>query len=182
MILAETYLSLARMLDYPAEKEGLQTARAAVSDCLDERHVDCPLGAFADLVASSSLTSLQEEYVATFDFNPATAPYLGHHLFGDNQKKGGYLIGLKQEFGRYGFVPPGNELPDHVSVVLGFLAHLARKKSDAARKTFIAVSVLPGIERLCAVFADRQGSPWRPVVEAARLLCAADCKEVAHAE
>ena len=178
MILAETYLSLARMLDYPAEKEGLQAARAVVSGCLDERRLGCSLASFADFVALSPMATLQEEYVATFDFNPATAPYLGHHLFGDNQKKGGYLIGLKQEFGRYGFAPPGNELPDHVSVVLCFLAHLAQKKSDAARKTFIAVSVLPGMERLCAVFADRQGSPWTPVVEAARLLCAADCKEV----
>jgi nitrate reductase molybdenum cofactor assembly chaperone NarJ/NarW len=38
--------------------------------------------------------------------------------------------------------------------------------------------VLPGVERLHAAFAARQDSPWKTLVEAARLLCAADCKEV----
>ena len=176
MTIAETYASLARMLDYPVGKEGLQADHARVSAFLGENRLGCSIAAFADFVAAAPLATLQEEYVATFDFNPATAPYLGHHLFGDNQKKGGYMIGLKQEFGRYGFTPPGNELPDHLSVLLGFLAHMAREESDGARRMFIAESVLPGMELLSAVFADRQDVPWRPVIEAARLLCAADCK------
>ena len=177
MTIAETYASLARMLDYPVGKEGLLADYGRVGVFLGENRLDCSFGAFADFVDASPLATLQEEYVGTFDFNPATAPYLGHHLFGDNQKKGGYMIGLKQEYGRYGFTPTGNELPDHLSVVLGFLAHMAREESDGARRTFIAESVLPGMERLSAVFADRQDVPWKPVIEAARLLCAADCKE-----
>ena len=117
---------------------------------------------------------LEEEYVATFDCNPAVALYLGHHLYGDNQKKGAYLIRLKEEFGRHGFVPSGNELPDHLPLLLGFLAYLARKGEDAARRSFISECVLPGVERLDAAFSARRDSPWRPVVDAVRLLCAED--------
>jgi len=179
MTIADTYASLADMLDYPAGKEELQAAYAVVSGFMDERRMDSSIADFADFVAASPLATLQEEYVATFDFNPVTAPYLGHHLFGDNQKKGGYMIGLKQEFGRHGFAPIENELPDHLCVLLGFLAHLARGENDAARRTFIAESVLPGMEWLTAVFADRKDSHWKPVIEAAGLLCAADSKEVA---
>lgn len=177
-MIADCYDALSRMIDYPLEKNGLQTDCELVSTFLSNHELDCPLTSFADFTAASPLAALQEEYVATFDFNPATAPYLGHHLFGDNQKKGGYMIMLKQEFERCGYTPSGNELPDHLSVVLGFLAHLARQEGDGTRQPFIVKCVLPGVERMNAALSDRQGSPWKSLVEAARLLCAEDSKEV----
>jgi nitrate reductase delta subunit len=178
MTIAASYDALARMLDYPLEKQRLQTDYDLVSAFMNEQGLDSSISSFAEFAATSPLAALQEEYVATFDFNPATAPYLGHHLFGDNQKKGGYMIMLKQEFERCGYSPAGNELPDHLSVVLGFLAHLARQEGDGARQPFIADCVLPGVERLNTAFAARQDSHWKVLIEAARQLCAEDCKEV----
>ena len=174
MSLAECYASLARMLDYPAEKEGILADHGTVSGFLREKEIESPLAPFARFVETLALARLQEEYVSTFDFNPAVALYLGHHLFGDNQKKGTYLIRLKQEFGRRGFTPPGNELPDHLPLVLRYLEYLARNEEDGVRRSFISECVLPGVDRLGAAFSGRRESPWKPVVEAARLLCAAD--------
>ena len=174
MSLAESYASVARMLDYPAGKEGMLADHGTVDRFLREKGIESPLAPFVRFVETSALARLQEEYVATFDFNPAVALYLGHHLYGDNQKKGAYLIRLKQEFGRQGFTPSGSELPDHLPLVLGFLAFLARKVEAEARRSFISESVLPGVERLGAAFTTRRDSPWKPVVEAARLLCVAD--------
>lgn len=180
MTIAASYDALARLLDYPADKEQLQCDHTLVSAFLNKQRLDSSLSCFAEFAAASSLAELQEEYVATFDFNPATAPYLGHHLFGDNQKKGGYMIMLKQEFERCGYTPAGVELPDHLSVVLGFLAHLARQQGNGAgaRQPFITDCVLPGVERLHTAFADRQDSHWKILIETARMLCAEDCKEV----
>jgi nitrate reductase molybdenum cofactor assembly chaperone NarJ/NarW len=183
MTIADSYDALARIIDYPAEKAQLLTDCDVVSAFMKKQglnhHVLSP---FAEFAAASPLAALQEEYVATFDFNPATAPYLGHHLFGDNQKKGGYMIMLKQEFERRGYTPSGVELPDHLSVVLGFLAFLARQEGDVekfgARQPFIVDCVLPGIERFNTAFDSHQDALWKPLVEAARLLCAEDCKEV----
>ena len=174
MSLAESYASLARMLDYPAGKEGMLADHGTVSRFLRKKEIESPLEPFGRFVESSELARLQEEYVAAFDFNPAVALYLGHHLFGDNRKKGAYLIRLKQEFGRQGFTPSGNELPDHLPLVLGFLAYLARNVGAEVRRSFISEWVLPGVERLSAAFSDRKDSPWKPVVEAAKLLCAMD--------
>ena len=178
MTIAASYDALARLLDYPAEKERLHTDSEIVSAFLNKLRLDSSLPSFAEFAAASSLAALQEEYVATFDFNPATAPYLGHHLFGDNQKKGGYMIMLKQEFERCGYIPAGTELPDHISVVLGFLAHLARQEENGARQPFIAACVLPGMERMRAAFDARQDFHWKVLIETARMLCAEDCKEV----
>ncbi|MDD5286908.1 MAG: nitrate reductase molybdenum cofactor assembly chaperone [Desulfuromonadaceae bacterium] len=179
MTIAESYDALARMMDYPSEKTGIQSDCDVVGGFMKKRGLDNHiLSSFADFATTSPLAELQEEYVATFDFNPATAPYLGHHLFGDNQKKGGYMIMLKQEFERCGYAPCPAELPDHLSVVLGFLAHQAGKDRDRDRKKFIAECVLPGVERLNTAFAARRDSHWKALVETAQLLCTADCKEV----
>lgn len=178
MTIAAIYDALARMLDYPEEKQQLQVDYGLVSAFLNKQRLESIISHFGEFADASSLAALQEEYVATFDFNPATAPYLGHHLFGDNQKKGGYMIMLKQEFERCGYSPIGSELPDHLSVVLGFLAHLARQEGEAARRLFIAECVLPGVERIHTAFAARQDSHWKVLVETARMLCAEDCKEV----
>ncbi len=179
MTIADSYEALSRMIDYPSEKTGLQSDCDLVTAFMKKQKMaHKPLSSFADFAKRSPLALLQEEYVATFDFNPATAPYLGHHLFGDNQKKGSYMIMLKQEFERFGYSPGGVELPDHLAVVLGFLAHLARQDGALSRQKFIADAVLPGMERMNSAFADRQDSPWKTLVETARLLCAEDCKEV----
>jgi len=174
MSLAECYASLARMLDYPKGVEGIVDDCDSVCRILQTINIESPLEPFGRFVETSALARLQEEYVATFDFNPVVALYLGHHLFGDNRKKGTYLVRLKQEFGRFGFTPSGNELPDHLPLLLGFLAYLARNGEDGVRRSFVSECVLPGVERLGAAFSARRDSPWKPVVEAARLLCAAD--------
>jgi nitrate reductase delta subunit len=174
MTLAAGYDSLGRMLDYPRGVEGIAADCNAVRAILQANDIESPLEPFGRFVEASALARIQEEYVATFDFNPAVALYLGHHLFGDNRKKGAYLVRLKQEFGRRGFTPSGNELPDHLPLLLGFLACLARNGEDGVRRSFVSECVLPGVERLGAAFSARNDSPWKPVVEAARLLCAAD--------
>lgn len=174
MSLSGCYASLARMLDYPESKDGILTAHKRVRGFFLERRLGPPPDPFAEFVAASTLASLQEAYVATFDFNAAVALYLGHHLFGDNRKKGAYLIRLKQEFGRHGYVPSGNELPDHLPAILGFLAHLAERGDGGVRRSFLSECVLPGMERLSAGFSVRAESPWKTVVDAAGILCAAD--------
>lgn len=178
MTIAASYDALARLLDYPAGKTQLQADYAVVSGFLGRMRLESSIASFADFAAASPESTLEEEYVATFDFNPATAPYLGHHLFGDNQKKGGYMIMLKQEFERCGYTPQATELPDHLPVLLGFLAHLSRQDNRELRESFIAKCVLPGVERFHAAFDSRQNSHWKVLVEAAMLLCTEDCKEV----
>lgn len=88
MTRAEQYETLARMLEYPMDKGALQLDCTAVATSMESNRANSSLSSFGCFTAALSLAALQEDYVATFDFNPATAPYLGHHLYGDNQKKG----------------------------------------------------------------------------------------------
>ena len=178
MSMHQSYDGLARLLDYPQGKEELQKSYDSVAGYLRQSGIVSPALPFGELVRSSTLAELQEDYVAHFDFNPAAAPYLGHHLYGDNQKKGAYMIKVKQEYGRHDFEPQANELPDHLAVLLCFLAHLTRRGEDDFRRRFIEEMVMPGLNKLIAACAPRDGSPWLTLVEAAELLCSADCREV----
>ena len=178
-MLADNYAALAHLVDYPSDKTSLLESCQTISRFMQIKGLDLTgLTAFAAFASNQPLAALQEEYVATFDFNPATAPYLGHHLFGDNPKKGGYMIMLKQEFKQANYCPAGVELPDHLSVVLGFLAHLARHPEGELRQQFINASVLPGLERMEAAFAEQKETPLKTLITTARLLCAEDGKEV----
>ena len=178
MSIHESYDGLAQLLDYPHGKQGLLESYENLETFLGQRGIESPAAPFGELVKSSTLAELQEDYVAHFDFNPAAAPYLGHHLYGDNQKKGAYMIKVKQEFGRHDFDPVENELPDHLAVLLSFLAHLARRGEDAFRRQFIEEMIMPGLDKLVASCAPRSSSPWLTLIEAAGLLCSADCREV----
>ena len=178
MTIQESYEKLSRLLEYPEGKEALIECYEGVADYLGQGGLESPAAPFKELLRSSTLAELQEDYVAQFDFNPAAAPYLGHHLYGDNQKKATYMIQVKQEYGRHDFVPAAEELPDHLGVVLSFLAHLAQRGEHAFRRRFIEEMVLPGLQKLVASCAPRSSSPWLTLFEAAGLVLSHDCREV----
>jgi len=174
MTIAETYALLSRITAYPEKKERLHAGSEAISRHLQEQSLPCTLAPFAAFIAPLNLAAIQEDYVATFDFSPTVALYLGHHLHGDNRKKALYLIRIREEFRRYAFTPSGNELPDHLPLLLEFLAYLAQHEGAEVRRAFIAECVVPGMERLIAGFDRRKSSPWQPVLEASRLICLTD--------
>lgn len=174
MSATSVYHALATLIAYPVDQQALQASHAKVAQHLVERSLPLPTAPLGTAVHASALAELQEQYVALFDFNASLAPYLGHHLYGDNQKKGGYLIGLKQAFNRHGYQPTNNELPDHLEVLLGFLAEL----SDDERPAFVREQMLAGLAKLKQIFAARPDCPWTFAIEAAATVCAAECGEV----
>ncbi len=92
------------------------------------------LSAFAADVASMQPELLEEAHVRTFLVAPAAAPYVGVHLFGEESFKRAHLMAqLVEQFRKVGF-DAGNELPDHVAVLLRFAQHLeANECSDLLR-------------------------------------------------
>lgn len=175
---AESYRALARLFAYPRDREELVSALERLAASLED---GVPTADFARFLAAVDISSLQEEYVAAFDFNPACAPYLGHHLFGDNARKGEYMVGVKGLYRAHDYQFPENELPDHLPLLFGFAAHLSRNGEDGERRKFIAEYVVAGMEKLHAAAAGRENFPWRSLTAAAHALCAADCKEADHA-
>ncbi len=113
---------MAGLLEYPQSDplECVSECRELVSRASPEAAAH--LGEFHDFVAATPLGRLQEVYTGTFDLNAACDPYLGYHLFGESYKRSAFMVELKKRYRAHGFTIEGSELPDHLAVVLRFLA------------------------------------------------------------
>jgi nitrate reductase delta subunit len=112
----------ADILDYPGA--GLA---ATVQECearIASRNPGAAalLGEFRTFVESTPRGGLEAVYTSTFDLNATYHPYIGHHLLGETYKRSEFLLELKKRYRAHGFTAKETELPDHLAVVLHFMA------------------------------------------------------------
>ncbi|SDC74390.1 respiratory nitrate reductase chaperone NarJ [Cupriavidus sp. YR651] len=113
------------------------------------------------LLRDTPLIALQENYVATFDRNPAHSLHLFEHVHGESRDRGQAMVDLIDEYRREGFEPIGSELPDYVPLFLEFLGALAGEDKEAHAEQLLgdAIHVLAAIgDRLA-----RHDSPYAGV-------------------
>jgi nitrate reductase delta subunit len=125
---------LSALLSYPGGE--LRSALPELGDALDR---DCGLSrqrlleldALMRWMSASDPFDVEALYVDTFDRGRATSLHLFEHVHGDSRDRGPAMVDLQQTYERAGLVLQGNELPDHLPVVLEFAstqpAHVARE-------------------------------------------------------
>jgi nitrate reductase delta subunit len=142
---------LADLLDYPDAR----LARTAL-DCreLVEEATPAAAALLDDFVAdieSIPPGRLEEYYAGAFDFDLPTDvdvtcyPYIGHHLLGESYRRSRFMVGLIERYREHGFEAPEGELPDHVLVMLRFLAHAP--DSELAEE-LVGEALLPALARM----------------------------------
>ena len=86
------------------------------------------LGRFAAYAEAAPLGELQEAYTLAFDLDslsesdPTCYPYVGHHLFDENHKRSAFILGLLERYRAHGFEDATGDLPDHLVILLRFVA------------------------------------------------------------
>lgn len=116
---------------------------------------------FRRFVAESEHGRVEEVYTSTFDLQPVCSPYVGYHLFGESYERGAFMVKLKGEYRRFGFTC-GAELPDHLAVMLRFLAGAP---DEALRRALLAECLAPAVAKMVACFAG-SANPYGEVVRA----------------
>lgn len=76
----------------------------------------------ADALATRDIYDLQEDYVMLFDRSRTLSLNLFEHVHGESRDRGGAMVSLVETYRDAGFDPISNELPDHLPVLLEFLA------------------------------------------------------------
>jgi nitrate reductase delta subunit len=152
---------VATLLEYPTASFA-DACAAARADAAAE----CPpaagdLGACADATAPLRLVDLQELYTRTFDFDADTALYLGHHLFGEDGRRGLLIAGLTERCQRLQ-IRIGVELADHLAPVLRSLA--VERESEEARE-IVRLAVRPVLAKVLPT-VERRASPYAAVLRA----------------
>lgn len=139
------YQCFARMLEYPAGGT-LQAAIKAQGLLRDEDPQSAAqLKEFYDYAAALPPGRLEEVYTGTFDLDAACHPYVGYHLFGETYKRSIFLVELKQRYAAEGFSFPATELPDHLAIILHFLA-VTRDETQA--NEIARDALLPVLDRM----------------------------------
>ena len=148
------FTALAPLFRYPdANYAGnLQAAAAAVPQ----------LEPFAREIARLDLAAQQATYTMTFDLAPSCSPYLGVHLFGDeNRDRGRLMVGLRLSYDRAGIGNDG-ELPDHVAEVLAFAEQADRDEWHDLE----SLVVRPALRKMDEILRPTS-NPYRHLVSAA---------------
>jgi nitrate reductase molybdenum cofactor assembly chaperone NarJ/NarW len=164
-VLTTVWQSASLLLDYPDGRllGDLPMLRAAVRTLPAE--LGSPLEDVVDHLEDSPLTDLQIAYVETFDSRRRCNLFLTYFLHGDTRKRGLALLRFKQTYLRSGFVldadpAHGEELPDHLCVVLEYAATV-----DRALGWKLLLDHRASLELLRMSLRDA-GSPWTGAVAA----------------
>lgn len=134
----------AGLLDYPGPE-----LPATVRRCAELLSLACPAAAealarFADFVERTSPAGLEELYIRAFELGAAYCPYVGHHLFGESYKRSVFLVRLKERCRAVELALDG-ELPDHLTVLLRFLAVCPQREEG---EELIREALLPALDTM----------------------------------
>jgi len=157
----EIYSLFADILEYPTP-----ALAERVQECIERLAPAHPeaaeeLNAFSEFIEQTPLEKLEELYTHTFDLQVICFPYVGYQLFGESYKRGAFLAGLKGQFKAYGF-SSGNELPDHISMVLRFLALPPEEEIGGP---LLREALIPALTKMLNSFKS-EGHPYRRVLRA----------------
>lgn len=158
-----TFKALSALLSYPTAE--LQAATGDVRAALAaERLLPAPaLGALEpllDALARTDIYELQEVYVGLFDRSRSLSLNLFEHVHGESRDRGGAMVDLVETYRAGGFEPTGPELPDHLPVLLEFLA--TRPLGEARETLADAAHIIEALR----VRLTRRESPYAALLAA----------------
>ncbi len=174
------YLQFAGLLEYPREDVKLR-----VEECLKAmgEHPNCPPEALEEMrkfqkdLEEMPLDDLQGVFSYTFELTSEYTLDMGSYLY-EGFKRSNHLAAIKAMYREQGFpvdeVSKG-ELPDHLPIVLQFLAAL---KDEALKRDVLESFVVRAIEILNKNFARNRGNIYSHLINAIYKVLDKDVKEV----
>jgi nitrate reductase delta subunit len=154
---------LAEVLEYP-DADLLQKVRRCRGLLVELRPESAPLmDGFIDYLDSELLGRQEEVYSATFDLKPQCYPYAGYQLFGEEDpRRTELMMKLRESYRGEGF-EAGDDLPDNVSVLLRFLAHV---KDDDLERDLSELVMSPVLKKMAETL-ESKSNPYGKAVSAA---------------
>jgi nitrate reductase delta subunit len=171
----------ARLLEYPASETTEQAAQCM--EQLKPVHLESAemLANFVRALQQRTLEKIQELYITTFDMQAVCYPYVGYHLFGESYKRGAFMAQLNEAYHASGY-SAGQELPDHLSVILRFLSLDSTNRAGEFCQALLTEGVLPALEKMLKVFGEGSENPYIGLLSALHFfLVHTHEKELTHA-
>ncbi len=158
------YQRLAEVIDYPGPDFSQRVDECIALSSLDEE-ATALLKEFQASLEKIPPETMEKRYTKTFGPGATCYPYVGYHLFGDGNHRGVFLAGLKEHYQVYDF-SAGNELPDHLGVMLRFLA---RDDDGEERDELLSLCILPALRKMLQGCKDEE-NPYQKLLKTILLL------------
>ena len=138
------YKILSVLMDYPQAPllESLPQIRQYLAVTPEVAQELEPLLSYLE---QSSLITVQENYVATFDRTPAHSLHLFEHIHGESRDRGQAMVDLMEEYKNHGFEVTSAELPDYIPLFLEFLSQLPEDEGIALLNEAIHIMAVIGM-------------------------------------
>ena len=128
-----------------------------------------------------SLEKMRELYTITFDMQPVCYPYVGYQLFGESYKRGAFMAQLNEAYHAFGY-SAGQELPDHLAVILRFLGLDSTNRAGEFSQALLTSGLTPALEKMLKVFNEGSENPYAELLVALQFfLVPTPEKELTHA-
>ncbi len=163
MMIDRSLKALSLVLSYPTRD--LQLAMPEIGGVLaaDNRMTSATrhdLRPLVEALAQADIYDLQEAYVTLFDRSRSLSLNLFEHVHGESRDRGGAMVSLIESYRDAGFEPDTTELPDHLPVLLEFLA--TQGATEAREVLGDAGHILQAL----GARLTRRGSPYAAVFAA----------------
>lgn len=140
-------------LNYP-QMEDLLTK---VKMCADDLEASSPelsdlYGKFSAVVFDLTREEWQELYTKTFDINGSCCLDVGYVLFGEDYKRGDFLVHIKNLYTRLN-LECGPELPDYLPYMLNALEYMPE---GIEKKDLVEKIIIPAISKMLESFKGMQ--------------------------
>ena len=150
----QIYTHIAHLFDYPSGDYN-----TVVDKLLQELqpYGESPVDDFLPVAGhftSNPVTELQEYYIRTFDVNAACYLDIGYVLFGEESKRGQFLLNMKREQLKAGN-NCGTEFADHLPNVLNLLPKLT---DLLFREELVVSMLLPALKHMLENFRTEENS------------------------
>ena len=142
-----------KTISYPDEGLGGWTNELLDLCGEDDDDVKGALNEFKSKIENEDLENLRENYTTTFDLKAMACLDIGYVLFGEDYKRGAFLVEI-QRLQKENGVEPGSELPDHLP---NFLKLLAALPENEEKKELVEKIFLPALSKILKNF-DRDRS------------------------
>jgi len=161
----EIYSLFGHILEPPGPSLSDQVNECISTLASSRREAAGLMNRFKTFVEQTPFRRVEEIYDETFGLAGVCYPYVGYHLLGDGSHRRLFLDGLKEQYQIYDF-SAAQELPDHLGVMLQFLA---KAEDEEEIDELISLCILPSLRRMLEGFEDR-GTPYKNVLQALLLV------------
>lgn len=151
---SKLYNLLALSLCYPGA-ETLKNLKDLESELMevDRKYFDL-IHPLINYIETEPLENLEEAYTNTFDIQAVCPLEVGYTLFGEDYKRGEFLVRMSELHREHETVLISSELGDYLPNVLRLLSKMP---DEALKKEFIEKLFLPALVKMLKNFDDKKG-------------------------